>query len=147
MKTYYDTGIILKLYTEESGSDLARAFVTVRGKAVFLSSLHAAEVRSALRLKQFRGECEPGHVARAIGNFESDFQAGVLKSLPVDWEMTWQRCQSLSEAHAATTGCRTLDSLHVACALLASSDEFITSDRRQLALGRLVGLQVINPFM
>lgn len=146
MKRYYDTGVILKLYTEEPESDAARAFVTRRKEALYLSILHTAECTSALRLKQFRGECEPGQAAQALAHLDEDFQAGVLKSLPVDWDEAWQRCRALSDAHAAATGCRTLDALHVACAVLASAAEFITSDRRQIALGKLAGLRVINPF-
>lgn len=42
-----------------------------------------------------------------------------------------------AEAHAGATGCRTLDSLHVACAALLSATEFITSDYRQIALAEV----------
>ena len=146
MKTYYDASIILKLYTEEPQSDAARAFVTSRGEALYLSRLHTAECTSALRLKQFRGECEAGQVAQALAHLEEDFAAGVLKALPVDWDAAWQRCRIISDFHAAATGCRTLDALHVSCAVVGSAAEFITSDRRQFALGQLAGLRVINPF-
>jgi predicted nucleic acid-binding protein len=146
VKRYYATGVILKLYTEEPESDAARAFVTKRKEALYLSSLHIAECTSALRLKQFRGECEPGQVAQALTHLDEDFQAGVLKGLPVDWDTAWQRCRALSDAHADATGCRTLDALHVASAILGSATEFITSDRRQFALADLAGLRVINPF-
>jgi predicted nucleic acid-binding protein len=146
VKTYYDASIILKLYTEEPQSDAARAFVTSRGEALYLSRLHTAECTSALRLKQFRDECEPGQVAQALAHLEEDFATGVLKVLPVDWDAAWQRCRIISDFHAAATGCRTLDALHVACAVLGTAAEFITSDRRQFALGQLAGLRVINPF-
>ena len=74
MKTYYDASIILKLYTEEPQSDAARAFVTSRGEALYLSRLHTAECTSVLRLpKQFRDECEPGQVAQALAHLEEDF--------------------------------------------------------------------------
>lgn len=146
MKTYYDTGIILKLYTQESQSDAVRALVTDRGEALYLSGLHTAEFVSALRLKQFRHECEPGQVAQALLHVEVDFASGVLKALPVDWDAAWKRCRILSDTHAAATGCRTLDALHVACSILGSAVEFLTSDHRQSALAQLAGLRVINPF-
>jgi hypothetical protein len=69
-----------------------------------------------------------------------------LKTLPVDWDSAWERCRALSDAHAGATGCRTLEALHVACAVLGFAAEFATSDRRQLALAELAGLRVINPF-
>ena len=145
MNAYYDTGIILKLYTQEQGSKAIRAFVVGRKKPVYLSPLHIAECGSALRLKQFRGESAPGQVAQALAHIEEDFDAGVLNPLPIDWDRAWQRCRALSDAYAGITGCRTLDTLHVACAVLVSAGEFITSDHRQIALGQSAGLRVVNP--
>lgn len=146
MNAYYDTGIILKLYTEERESAVARAFVTRRKEAIYLSPLHTAECASALRLKQFRGECDPGQVAQSLAHIKEDFDRGMLKVLPVDWDRAWQHCRLLSDTHAGATGCRTLDSLHVACAALVSATEFITSDHREISLAQLVGLRVVNPF-
>jgi predicted nucleic acid-binding protein len=147
VKTYYDTGVLLKLYTEEAESGAARSFVTRRKEPLYLSSLHTAECTSALRLKQFRGECGPAPVAQALAHLEEDFREGVCKVLPVDWDAAWSRCAILSGAHAAATGCRTLDSLHVACAVLSAAAEFITSDERQRLLASLAGLRAINPFV
>jgi predicted nucleic acid-binding protein len=146
VKTYYDTGVILKLYTQEPESPTARAFVITRGAAVYLTPLHAAEFTSAIRLKAFRGECSPRQAALALAHLEEDFHAGVLSGWPVDWSEAWQKCRALSDAHAGATGCRTLDALHVACALLASASEFVSGDARQLALAERTGLHVINPF-
>jgi len=49
------------------------------------------------------------------------------------------------DAHAASTGCRTLDALHVACARVLSIREFVTTDERQTALARHAGMRVTNP--
>jgi predicted nucleic acid-binding protein len=146
VNAYYDTGIILKLYTEERESKAARTLVKRRHESIFLTGAHLAECTSALRLKQFRGECHPGQVAETLAHMEEDFESGLLKALPVDWDKVWQRCRTLSDAHAGATGCRTLDTLHVACATVASAAVFITSDHRQIALAELAGLHVINPF-
>lgn len=53
MTRYYDTGILLKLYTEEEGSDRVRAWIVRRREAVVFTSLHRTECVSALRLKVF----------------------------------------------------------------------------------------------
>ena len=63
-----------------------------------------------------------------------DLRTGVLQMVGVEWNPVWNRCRSLAEAHAAQTGCRTLDALHVASALVLGAHEFITSDHRQTAL-------------
>lgn len=145
MNAYFDTGILLKLYTVEPESAMVRAFVVQRSEALPVSGLHLAEAASALRLKQFRGECDAVQVSKVLGLMEEDLDGGVLSRIAVDWDETWRRTRALSDAHAATTGCRTLDSLHVACASLLHMQEFISSDHRQRMLAREIGLNVINP--
>ncbi len=145
MTAYFDTGIILKLYTEEPESAAVRAFIIKRGKAVGVTDLHLAECTSALRLKQFRGECAASQASRALAALSDDLRAGVLKPWPVDWDESWRLCRSLSDAHTASTGCRTMDALHIACAALLGAREFVSSDHRQGALAKLAGLKVIKP--
>ena len=145
MSCYYDTGLLLKLYTNESESETVRNFVLRRGEALVFTSLHHAECVSALRLKCFRGEADEEEVARALRDIESDVAAGVLRPSAVEWDAAWPRCRVLSDAHAAATGCRTLDVLHVACALLLGVEELVTGDGRQAALGRKAGLRVCQP--
>ena len=145
MKLYYDTGLLLKLYTHERDSDAVRKFVVRRREALAFTPLHHSECVSALRLKCFRGEAGEEEVAGALRDIESDFAAGVLRTVPVDWDAAWLRCRVLSDAHAAVTGCRTLDALHVACALLLGADQMATADARQANLARKAGLRVVNP--
>jgi len=142
---YYDTGLLLKLYTNESDSACVQSFVVRGGEALVFTPLHHAECVSALRLKCFRGEADEEEVAGALRDIESDVAAGVLRPAAVPWDEAWARCRVLSDAHAAATGCRTLDALHVAGALLLGTGELVTGDVRQAALGRKAGLRVVNP--
>jgi predicted nucleic acid-binding protein len=50
----------------------------------------------------------------------------------------------LASTIAASTGVRTLDSLHIASAILASADAFITFDRRQADAARAFDLTVLG---
>ena len=145
MKSYYDTGLLLKLYTNESDSEVVRKFVLRCGESLVFTPMHHAECVSALRLKCFRGEAAEEEVAGALRDIESDVTTGVLRGAAVDWDAAWLRCRILSDAQAAATGCRTLDALHVACALLLGADEIVTGDGRQAALARKAGLRVVNP--
>lgn len=145
MNCYYDTGILLELYTEEPESAKVRTFVSQRGEPIRISELHLAEFSSALRLKQFRGECRTGHVAAVLSHLDEDQRAGVLVMVAVDWSDAWRECRSLALAHVGTTGSRTLDTLHVACATLLHAANFITSDQRQSGMARKAGLKAINP--
>jgi len=145
VKRYYDTGLLLKLYTNEQDSAAVRHFVVRHGDPLLFSVMHHAECVSALRLKCFRGECHEEEVAGALRDIESDLASGVLRVAPVMWDEAWLRCRFLSDAHAAATGCRTLDALHVACALQMGAEELVTGDGRQAALGRKAGLRVVSP--
>jgi hypothetical protein len=45
-------------------------------------------------------------------------------------------------SHSATLGCRTLDIIHVAAALVIGAGEFVTFDVRQGAMAKKAGLEV-----
>ena len=145
MNGYYDTGLLLKLYTAEPESPAVQAFVHQRAQALQITELHHAECVSALRLKEFRGECTASEATAALKLLEGDLRAGVLQMVAVEWNQVWKQCRSLAEAHAALTGCRTLDALHVASALVLGAHEFITSDHRQAACAIRAGLSVTDP--
>lgn len=51
----------------------------------------------------------------------------------------------LARRYGPTPGVRTLDSLHVACALELKAERFWTFDERQVRLARAAGLDT-NPF-
>lgn len=145
MSLYYDTGLLLKLYTNERDSEAVRRFVVRHREALAFTPLHHSECVSALRLKCFRGEAGEEEVAGALRDIETDVAAGILRTVPVDWDAAWLRCRILSDGHAAITGCRTLDALHVACASLLGADQLVTADARQASLARKAGLRAVNP--
>lgn len=142
---YYDTGILLKLYTNEPTSCAVQAFVAGRGQAIPITDLHLAEAISALRLKEFRGECTAVQGSAALSCIEEDLRNRVLRRTAVNWPEIWMRCQTLARAETARHGTRTLDTLHVASALQLNASEVISSDRRQAALAGACGLTVVDP--
>jgi hypothetical protein len=82
--------------------------------------------------------------ARAIEeNFANDLQTGIwrLEDFP---PKTWVRGRELSRRHAPTLGCRAMDTLHVASALILAADDFYTFDRDQAKLARAAGLRVLG---
>jgi len=145
VKRYYDTGILLKLYTPERDSDRVRAFVVGAGEPLTFTALHRAECTSALRLKVFRGEATEAEVSSALRDIDEDAASGVLCATDLDWAPSWWRCVGLADSHAATTGCRTLDTLHVACAAALGARVMVTADPRQARLARKAGLKTVNP--
>jgi predicted nucleic acid-binding protein len=144
--TYYDTGILLKLYTAEKESAAVEKFIRKRKERIPVTDLHLAECHSALRLKVFRHECHEREASAAIELIKEDLRKEIMVFSEVDWDHTWHECRLISDRFAAVTGARTLDALHVAAARLLEADEFITSDTRQSDLARRVGLKVRCPF-
>lgn len=145
MNPYFDTGVLLKLYTAEPESPRVQAFVRRRAQAIRITDLHRVECVSAFRLKEFRGECAAEESSRALGLIAADLRSGVLRIVALDWNAVWQECRVLAETHAAKTGCRTLDTLHVASALRLGARDLVTSDRRQAVLAQKVGLHPMDP--
>ena len=145
MTAYYDTGVLLKLYTAEPESGCVQDIVRLRKDRIWVTELHFAECISALRLKVFRKECTEGESSAAIELIKADLKSGVLQIVEVDWDHAWHECRLLSDQFAFRTGARTLDSLHVAAARLLGVKEFLTSDSRQAKLARAIGLKVLDP--
>jgi predicted nucleic acid-binding protein len=82
--------------------------------------------------------------ARAIEEvFSQDLQSGIWA-----WEdfpaQTWTRARELARRWAPTQGCRALDALHVASALVLAADDFYTFDKDQAKLARAAGLRVLG---
>ena len=145
MNIYYDTTLLLKLYTNEPESDQVREFVTNRNESVFITSIHKAEFVSAFQLKVFRKELTSEAANNSINDFEDDLTTGVLRMTEIDWHTAWPLCHELVRAHSSSTGCRTLDTLHIACARTLALRTIATSDRRQASLAKQIGMTVLNP--
>ncbi len=61
--------------------------------------------------------------------------------LPIAFpEAAWEMCIDLARRYGPRLGVRTLDSLHVACALALKAERFWTFDERQARLADAVGL-------
>jgi len=103
LNTYYDTGVLLKLYTAEPESRRVQDFVRLRKDRIWVTDLHVAECVSALRLKVFRKECSEDESAAAIELIKADLMSGVLQVVEVDWNHTWQECRLLSDQFSANS--------------------------------------------
>jgi len=141
---YFDTGVVLKLLVHEPLSSAVLAFLGDRKVAVPYSRLVAIETENALQAKAHRKEITGPqlracrqliHELLADGRFFrptlslDDVAVGALSRVPTI---------------TGSTGCRTLDLLHIVSAQLLGYSEFITTDQRQAAAARLAGLQVVD---
>jgi predicted nucleic acid-binding protein len=138
---YLDTGCLVKLYYPERES--AAVAAAVFGEPNAFTVLHELEIVTAMQLKVFRREAQPGQVLAALELAQEDLVAGKLVESPTDWRSTLLEAVRLAQTHAAVTGCRSLDTLHCALAKAIGPNAFLSSDERQIKLARAAGLRVV----
>jgi predicted nucleic acid-binding protein len=141
MSAYFDSAIIVKLYVQESNSPDAVALVSAQPAPYPLTPWQEIEVKTAMRLKAFRGEITAEDLRVSLGAFDEDIRSGRWNTPAYDSAWIWVLTGELSARHAASIGCRTLDLIHVAAALAIGATVFVTFDARQKDVARLEGLK------
>jgi len=106
---------------------------------VWLTPFGRAEVANAIHRYVFRGAISVADVRAAWLHFEQDRIRGIWTEVVLP-EGVWGSSILLAQRFGPTLGIRTLDSLHVACALELRADKFWTFDERQAKLAEAVGL-------
>ena len=142
MDAYFDSAVVVKLYVQEGTSRDAIHLVGLYAAPYVLTEWQTLEVKNAIRLKAFRGEVTATEMNSSIAAFEQDVAAGRWQRPPYAPSAIGKKADELSAGYSATLGCRTLDIIHVAAALVIATKEFVTFDARQGALARRAGLTV-----
>jgi predicted nucleic acid-binding protein len=142
MDAYLDSAIIVKLYVREATSPDAIRLVGSYAAPYWLTQWQALEVKNAIRLKAFRLEITVAEMNQSIAAFEQDIAAGRWERPDYAAAAVEQKADELSSSHSAMLGCRTLDIIHVAAAVVIGAKEFVTFDRRQGAMAKQAGLTV-----
>jgi predicted nucleic acid-binding protein len=139
LSVYADSSFVVSLYLTDVHSPEARR--RVQGALpVILTSLHRAEWAHALGQHQFRGTMTAEAVRRANSELASDEAVGLWLEVPLP-ENAFDLCADLARRYGPKLGVRTLDSLHVACALELKAEQFWTFDDRQAKLAKATGLK------
>ena len=135
---YADSSFLVSSYINDAHSTEADRRINA-GPSVWITQLNRAELAHAMYQYVFRGKHSDSEMRLAWNAFDSDCAQGVWipVSLP---ERVWETSIGLARRHGPTLGVRTLDSLHVACALELKADCFWTFDDRQARLAEAVGL-------
>ena len=141
--TYFDSGLLVKAHCPEPDMATAHALIEASDPPIPFTELHGLEVRTALRLKRFRGELTAAELARALETLQSDLAAGLLARPAMDLEAVFLQAEVLSARHAAETGARSLDILHVAAAVELEADAFASLDERQRKVAAKAGLKLL----
>ena len=142
MDAYFDSAIIVKLYVREATSPDAIRLVGAYVAPYWLTQWQALEVKNAIRVKSFRKEITAAEMNQSIAAFEQDIATGRWQRPVYAAATVEQKAEELSASHSAVLGCRTLDIIHVAAALVLEAKEFVTFDTRQAELAKQAGLKV-----
>lgn len=144
MKSYLDSSALIKLYVAEPGSDRVAEYARSLDHAIPFSHLHELELKNGLHLKVFRREAPAKRVMECARLIDEDYGSGVLSRPELNWFDVFRRAGILAITHTSVIGCRSLDLLHVASALILEVRRFLTFDDRQAELARAAGMDVVQ---
>jgi predicted nucleic acid-binding protein len=136
---YADSSFITSLYVLDAHLPEARRRMAQR-PSVWLTHLNQTEVTHAISQYVFRGVISTSEGGRVYSNFQKDCAQGIWSWINLP-EKIWASSIDLARRYGPVLGVRTLDSLHVACALELKAQKFWTFDERQARLAEAVGLE------
>lgn len=139
MIAYADSSILVSVYVADSHSTVADQLL-FSGPQILLTPLHQAEWAHAISQHVFRGQLSTAESDHLEREFEADQLAGLWVKVAMP-ENAFEICAGLARRYGRKLGVRTLDSLHVACALELKAERFWTFDGRQAKLAKALGLK------
>jgi predicted nucleic acid-binding protein len=135
---YADTSFFVSLYVKDTHSITADHMLR-GGERPPITVLHIAEWTHAIAQQAFRRQMTIAEAGRLHRDFDND-AARIWQTISVP-ETALEVCADLGRRYGRKLGIRTLDSLHVACALELKTKRFWTFDDRQRKLAKAAGLE------
>jgi predicted nucleic acid-binding protein len=142
--TYADPSALARLYLHQTGSRQMYEWRRRHRGALPVTHQGRIELINAISLAEFRKAITPESADAARNLLESDFAAGHLSQVDLLWRSALNRAAELSRRHTPKLGTRSLDVLHVACALELRLRRFLTFDDRQSKLAKVAGLKLVQ---
>ena len=131
--SFFVSTCVLDAHTVEAAHRMAKR------PLIWITPFHRAEVANAIHRYVFRGVISATDALAAWTHFEQDRANGLWLQVDLPIRL-WEISIDLARRYGPTLGVRTLDSLHVACALELKAERFWTFDERQARLAEAVGL-------
>ncbi len=139
MIAYADSSFIVSIYIQSQHSISADALLRQRPQ-IYVTPFILAEWAHAVAGQVFRGQLSASDAQRIDLLFANDRKSNLWLSIAMP-ENAFDLCADLGRRYGPKLGVRTLDSLHVACALELKADRFWTFDERQAKLAKAQGLK------
>lgn len=144
-QVYVDPSALGRLYLHQAGSrEMCAWRARLRG-ALPVTHHGRTEIINALCRAAFQGQLAREGLSQALADFASDFAEGRLWQVDILWRAALNRAAELSQRYTPRLGTRSLDVLHVACALELKLRHFLTFDERQRRLAGAIGLRLVSP--
>jgi predicted nucleic acid-binding protein len=143
--SYLDTSLLVKLYVQEAGSEIALGLIRRDDMEPMISRLSEVEMASALLGPSGRsiGAVTSDKLKRGYSAFRLQRESGFYQVVEVG-NNTFSLAQTLGEQFGESLGVRALDLLHVAIAMRMGAEAFGTFDDRQGRLAEAVGMKLLR---
>jgi predicted nucleic acid-binding protein len=143
--SYLDTSLLVKLYVQETGSEIALGLIRRDDMEPMISRLSEVEMASALLGSSGRsiGAVTSDKLKRGYSAFRLQRESGFYQVVEVGND-TFSLAQTLGEQFGEFLGVRALDLLHVAIAIRMGAEAFGTFDDRQGRLAEAVGMKLLR---
>lgn len=138
MNVYVDSSFLVSSYIPDAHSARVDRCMA-DSPSVWLTEFNRAELANAIFQQVFLKRLTPTDAAQVWSDFKRDYADGVWTGVGFP-HSAWETTINLARKYGPTLGVRTLDSLHVACALELRAERFWTFDERQAKLAEAVGL-------
>lgn len=142
MTVYADTSFLVAVYSPEADSTKALTWLQKARDPLPFTPLHRHELRTAIRMRVFRGEVTAEQRQQAFQEIESDLDGHILVHTPIPWTDAFREAEDLALRHGEKLGVRSIDLLHVGIAVALKAAEFLTFDVRQASLAKAAGLKL-----
>ncbi|MDA0745200.1 MAG: type II toxin-antitoxin system VapC family toxin [bacterium] len=134
MRTFFDTSAFAKRYIEEPGSEQIEA-LCAQSTALAVSIICLPELISALCRLQQESVLKEEPYTQAKQAILDDLSDATVCNITIS--VIEQTIQVLE-----TSPVRTMDALHIGCALEWNADLFVSADRRQCTAAEEAGIRV-----
>lgn len=138
MSVYADSSFLVSHYLQDAHSSEVDRRMGGR-PSIWMTPFHKTEMAHVIFLHIFCKKLSIADANLSWSVFEKDCSLGLWAEIKLP-EKAWEAAIDLARRYGPTLGVRTLDSLHVACALELKSKQFWTFDDRQARLAEAVGL-------
>ena len=108
---------------------------------LWLTPLHRVEWTHAIAQHVFRGFMSDQEATQVYAAFEADRKSNLWVETGIP-DAAYEKAVELAKRFVPQLGGRSLDTLHVACALQLGAAHFWTFDQRQTKLAKAAGLAI-----